>query len=1855
MKRVKNKNIFVILIVLLVFGFFTCFSFNKIFEKEVVTEKENPLVSIGGSDGWEFGSWEISAVLSSDSIGYEVSDNGMNLTADFSSELLEDNEVTLSFWGSLENDTLLTDFSRGDFLLNLPLYLFYTNETLYNSQVDSESNMLLFTDDSENNIGYVKLPSDILYCDFTSNDCSSYENDYLWYYDEYQLYIYNNKDMISSELDNFNFNFDLIYSFSPLQIVYNQENYVYSYISFANLEYGDFEPLVTTMNKSNDETVNLDGLSSNQEVTYDEWQSEWGEKISEYDFYTLYSIDGNIDYNSDYYMEFKSNINDGEIVSYSCGSDVFSTDLSNSNCGLLHSEPISVDYKLVVGYNFTDEAKIKNVSDSIDLKFETPFGNYNKNFSWNFTYGDTDISDINYPVGTSTDYKQTLLSDTVGIGAINNLKNKNNVNFKWLIESSAGTINSSTNGLVKAFNLWNLTEEGTKDYTINLESNGGLLDSSYSTDTNPYYLENNYIIDSFYPQDDLEYDYLLDSYRYVLNLALDYETYTEKLVYVKIDNGNYELIGSYKKDSSGNIVYTAIDNRTSSNISVSQENPIKLPEGTTEIKVSYTGKRAAVYMGININTVLKANDEVINQVESFNSESIVLKNNVSLSINDIVDNSSEGTYLTQLFADTYGVISSSLNNRVDENESITYNAYIYEQLNYGELGVDEAKKVINEQKNISIYILLPKGALLDGDLKISKYGSGEIVDYTIERYNNYKESLRTLLKINVNNDSSNYYVENNYIQSGYLITYNILYSDENNIIYGNVLNNDIAFVSSNEFSDGYYSVNDVSSSVISDNVTKSIFYDLLSESSNKNQFYETNSTIVNKVSVLSGSYTNSVKNELDVNFSNEASVVESGEYTYRLQYNFASNYEEISNVIFADMIDGKYVDDNYFKGLLKNIDISYLKSIGVNPVVYYTTDVNIDLNEIDLTSSSWTTIKPSDQSKIVAIAVDCGNYTFKGSENKSLYVDLILDAPNNYKDGIKAYNDSVINYRSVNSGSNKTLWSDTTEVSLDKATILLEASSNIGTGSIDSPSIIQNNLIYNLKLSNTSDLYNYESVEFAVEIPKGLEIINIDEKSSLVSNIKGTYNFDEETRTIYYLVSNLDENEVKDISIELGIVFDDIDFDSVLVTEIDFNKLNGREYNGNKYTFYSQLKVPSLEFRKYAKTNDVSDFSDISSMIVEKNEVYYYRISINNVSGVEANNIEIVDIVPKGLIVDESSISNNGVYDSDNSKIVWNLDSLNSKSNINLEYSVQVPDNISLGTIYKSSAHIKLSNPYSMDTLLYDDDTNIISTLYQIVSDIKIENKLDGLLANKEKEFNFVIELNGDASHTGSYDVLDSHNETIGIVNIDSNGYGIYNGKIVGDDFITIRMLPGNVNYTIKEEIAKGYNVSVNSESNVIDNNVVVSGITSEERIVSYTFTNSYDVKTSLDLGARVTYDKGIDSTSFALILSDSNGYVDQESTDSDGNVLFKTLEYNNVVGQYIYEIKQVDLGEKKISYDTEVYKVVVNITDDGEGNLNKEVKFFNKLDKEVKEMIFNNIYIPNGLIIGNINTSDYVDINKTFSYEIILSSVTGSYNVVSMDNELIETIKSDNNNQIVYKFDLKSDETIKIVDLPSGVSYKIIQYMVDYYKTDLDGLSYSVDEVNKSIVHESVTVDDTSKILFNNNYVTSAKYQPKVIVKLEDKLLEDKEFKFMIKDVSNGSTNGYYEYASNDVDGNILFSNINYNRPGKYIYEITQVKGVSNHIYYDLSKCLLTIELVDNGDGTMSVLSNVYEYLNDNNSFVNRYSEEPIVDSSSDQVVNGNPNTSDRMFIIGILFVIVVSLFVIEGRIKRRKYEMKI
>lgn len=104
---------------------------------------------------------------------------------------------------------------------------------------------------------------------------------------------------------------------------------------------------------------------------------------------------------------------------------------------------------------------------------------------------------------------------------------------------------------------------------------------------------------------------------------------------------------------------------------------------------------------------------------------------------------------------------------------------------------------------------------------------------------------------------------------------------------------------------------------------------------------------------------------------------------------------------------------------------------------------------------------------------------------------------------------------------------------------------------------------------------------------------------------------------------------------------------------------------------------------------------------------------------------------------------------------------------------------------------------------------------------------------------------------------------------------------------------------------------------------------------VNATFVNTYaHGTTSVVLGAtKVLSGKALADGQFTFVLTAEDGTVYQAKNDAAGSVAFPALTFAEP-GTYVYTISEVNDKQANVTYDTATYQVIVNVVDDGQGNL---------------------------------------------------------------------------------------------------------------------------------------------------------------------------------------------------------------------------------------------------------------------------------------------------------------------------------
>lgn len=130
---------------------------------------------------------------------------------------------------------------------------------------------------------------------------------------------------------------------------------------------------------------------------------------------------------------------------------------------------------------------------------------------------------------------------------------------------------------------------------------------------------------------------------------------------------------------------------------------------------------------------------------------------------------------------------------------------------------------------------------------------------------------------------------------------------------------------------------------------------------------------------------------------------------------------------------------------------------------------------------------------------------------------------------------------------------------------------------------------------------------------------------------------------------------------------------------------------------------------------------------------------------------------------------------------------------------------------------------------------------------------------------------------------------------------------------------------------------SIAIRTSVVDNGegslVVKHALATDDANAAFVNTYAHGT-TSVVLGAtKVLSGKALADGQFTFALTAEDGTVYQAKNDAAGSVAFPALTFAEP-GTYVYTISEVNDKQANVTYDTATYNVVVNVVDDGQGNL---------------------------------------------------------------------------------------------------------------------------------------------------------------------------------------------------------------------------------------------------------------------------------------------------------------------------------
>lgn len=281
-----------------------------------------------------------------------------------------------------------------------------------------------------------------------------------------------------------------------------------------------------------------------------------------------------------------------------------------------------------------------------------------------------------------------------------------------------------------------------------------------------------------------------------------------------------------------------------------------------------------------------------------------------------------------------------------------------------------------------------------------------------------------------------------------------------------------------------------------------------------------------------------------------------------------------------------------------------------------------------------------------------------------------------------------------------------------------------------------------------------------------------------------------------------------------------------------------------------------------------------------------------------------------------------------------------------------------------------------------------------------------------------------------------------------------------------------------------------------------------------------------------------------------------------------KTPENNNLNG---------------VTYDNVVYKIKVDVEDDGKGHATATQTFV-----DADSIVFTNTYEATGstqltlhkiLNGGTLKGNDFTfKVEQTDKDGKALSN--GKSGTAKNDVSGIATFNINFEEEGTYYFKVSEENTNK-----SNITYDSIEYLVKVVVTDNGKGQLVAKQTVEKYENAAMTPseDEKNDLTFKN----SVGVQIIGHKNLENKKLQAQQFTFKLSKVNyDENTHKYTKVrdlmtSTNDESGNFSFAGFDtYNEVGTYYYLVEEVEGTDSTIEYDTSRYIVPIEVTQDGQG---------------------------------------------------------------------------
>lgn len=312
----------------------------------------------------------------------------------------------------------------------------------------------------------------------------------------------------------------------------------------------------------------------------------------------------------------------------------------------------------------------------------------------------------------------------------------------------------------------------------------------------------------------------------------------------------------------------------------------------------------------------------------------------------------------------------------------------------------------------------------------------------------------------------------------------------------------------------------------------------------------------------------------------------------------------------------------------------------------------------------------------------------------------------------------------------------------------------------------------------------------------------------------------------------------------------------------------------------------------------------------------------------------------------------------------------------------------------------------------------------------------------------------------------------------------------------------------------------------------------------------------------------------------------------ADGSVDFETGWAFDKIGTYRYDVVEMagDLGG--VTYSTRIYDLVVEVTDDGSGQLSARYYFE---DATTQTVTFYNTYDAADTaytVTGTKSLTGRVLLNDEFTF--VLTEVADANGTALAGGKTWETTNTIDGSFSFPAITYTEEGThyYKVTEKPSsGSSHGIIYDKTSYI------VAVTVTDKGSGQLVATATVDGEANkaITYENRYVpaktTGTLSGDKV---LEGKVLGAGAYSFQLY-ISNAAWENLGELGqpvTNGADGKFQFPEIEYDTAGTYYYLVKEVNGgyTIDGVFYDDTIFRVKVEITDDLLGQLHATTTVFD-----------------------------------------------------------------